>query len=63
MTISIYGLNEIEQKSLDEFVGSLPKKYKNKVVKLYFVPANGIGYAKGVKVGKRYKDITDYSSW
>jgi hypothetical protein len=60
---SIWSLNELEQKSLDEFVESLSKKYKGRVVKLYFLPVNGIGYAKGVKVGKRYKDITDYLSW
>lgn len=49
-TISRWTLNEIEQKSFDEFVNSLPKKYKSKVVKLFFYDGNGIGIAKELKI-------------
>ena len=60
---SLWCLNPIEQKSMDDFVDSLPKKYKGKAVKLHFYASSGIGVAKTVKVGKKHKDITDYLSW
>lgn len=58
-----WDLNSTEQKELDEFVDGLSKKYKNKNVKLFFHHGNGIGTSKIVKVGKKKKDITDYTSW
>ena len=54
-------LNEVEQKAFDEFVEA--KRKKNSSVKLILSYDSGIAPNKWVKVGKKKKDITDYSTW
>jgi len=52
-----------EKIALEEFLTSLPEKYKNKKIKLIFSNGAGIGVGVTVKVGKKKKDITDYKRW
>ena len=61
--MAIYELTVREAEAYDKFIKELPKKYKNKTRKLIFSMGSGIGIAVTVKVGKKKKDITDYSSW
>jgi len=61
--MAIYELTVREAEAYDKFIKELPKKYENKTRKLIFSMGSGIGIAVTVKVGKKKKDITDYSSW
>ena len=57
-----FELNENEEKSYNNFIKKLSKKYLNDV-EIIFSNGGGIGRCVKVKAGKHEKDITDYSSW
>lgn len=61
--LSRFDLTEKEKVALQEFLESLPQKYKYKKVKLIYSNGAGIGTCVAVKVGKLKKDITDVSCW
>ena len=61
--MATYELTVREAEAYDKFIKELPKKYKNKTKKIIFSMGSGIGIAVTVKVGKKKKDITDYSTW
>jgi len=58
-----YQLNDKELEELDKFLAKLPKKLKNKPVKIIFDRGSGIGIGVTVEVEGRQKNITDYSVW
>jgi hypothetical protein len=65
--ITKFELNETEIKTAKDFIAKLPKKYKemykNGDYEFIFSPGSGIGIGVTIKVGKKEKDITDYSNW
>ena len=63
MTMPKFELSSKEVKAYEDFIGKLPKKYRNKTKKIIFSMGSGIGVGVTVKVGKLKKNITDYNTW
>ena len=53
--------NQVEQ--LENWIETLPLKYKNKKIEYIFWSESGIGIAIRARIGKKEIDLTDVSEW